>query len=242
MFNLHKIYKKFVFNRQLLKLSRFFHFEKIVPKEIFLEPNEKCLLLSPHFDDETLGCGGVLIKYPQNFHIVCLTDGSKGSQVDNEELPKTRKQEFVSVMNELSITSYEFLDIEDGKVIYNYDKFKTIEISDYDYIFLPGYFENHKDHKAVTPLLQKLLKEKKAKKNLKICFYEIWSALALPNAFVDITRMFKRKTELINIYQSQLKFCDLKQILSLNAYRGILVSLGQVEMFSLVDTKTFLKL
>ena len=184
MINFKKIYKDFVIGKKYLKLVNYFHFEKIDPEELILKPEEKCLLLSPHFDDETFGCGGLLIRYPQNVHIVCLTDGKFGTVIgNNEELVNIRKKEFMSVMEELGITSYEFLDIQDGKLIFNYEKFKQIEISDYDYVFIPNHFENHKDHKAVSELLKQLLKVKKHKKTLKIVFYEIWSAMTMPNYF-----------------------------------------------------------
>lgn len=43
-----------------------------------IEPNDKCLIIAPHADDESIGCGGILLKYPQNFEVVVLTDGGKG--------------------------------------------------------------------------------------------------------------------------------------------------------------------
>jgi len=237
MINFKKIYKDFVLGRKYLKLINFFHFEKINPEELIIQPEEKCLLLSPHYDDETLGCGGLLIKYPQNVHIVCLTDGKFGTvDNNNEELVNIRKNEFISVMKELGISSYEFLYIQDGKLVFNYEKFKQIDIDGYDYIFLPYYFDNHKDHKAVTLLLKQLLKEKKHKKTLKIVYYEIWSVMTFPNYYIDITHIAEKKRNLINLYDSQTKnlwFAD--GISALNAYRGMLVSRGSAEMYMVSD-------
>lgn len=34
-----------------------------------IEPNDKCLIIAPHADDESIGCGGILLKYPQNFEV-----------------------------------------------------------------------------------------------------------------------------------------------------------------------------
>ena len=45
---------------------------------ITIKPNDKCLVLAPHADDESIGCGGLLLKYPNNFEVVVLTDGRKG--------------------------------------------------------------------------------------------------------------------------------------------------------------------
>ena len=44
-----------------------------------IEENTKILLLAPHPDDESIGCGGILIKHPNNFKVICLTDGRCGS-------------------------------------------------------------------------------------------------------------------------------------------------------------------
>lgn len=247
MFDFEKFYKNNYIEKRLLKLARLFQYEKINPVEFLLKPEDKCLILNPHFDDEVLGCSGLLMKYPDNFNIICLTDGSKGQNRSNaeqiENLANVRKEEFLSVMKQLNINSYDFLEIEDGQLMYNFDKFKALDIADYDYIFAPSYFDNHKDHKAVTVLLQKLLKQRKHKSNLKICFFEVWSALPVPNYYVDITKLIEQKRKLISCYKSQLKFCNLiKAMLSLNTYRGVLVNVGWAEMFTVIDLKTFKKL
>ena len=242
MINLKKIYKDYVIRKKYLKFVNFFHFEKINPAELIIQSGEKCLVLSPHFDDETLGCSGLLIKYPENVHVICLTDGKSGTMENNdEELVNIRKKEFTSVMKELGITSYEFLDIPDGKLVYNYEKFSQIDISDYDYIFIPNYFDNHKDHKAVSTLLKQLLKEKTHKTSLKIAFYEIWSVMPLPNYYFDITKIIKKKKDLIKKYTSQTKNVWLeKGILSLNAYIGVLLNIGWAEMYTIIDKITFM--
>ena len=244
MINFKKLYKDFVIGKKYLKLVNFFHFEKIDPEELIIKPDEKCLILAPHFDDETFGCGGLLIRYPQNLHIICLTDGKFGTvQGNNDEIVNIRKKEFISVMDELGINSYEFLDIQDGKLIFNYEKFEQIEISDYDYVFIPNHFENHKDHKAVTELLKQLLKVKKHKKTLKIVFYEIWSAMTMPNYFLDITKVIRQKRKLIQLYASQNKnLWFFKGVISLNAYRGMLVNRGWAEMYTVLDINTFKKI
>ena len=242
MVNLKNLFEEYIFGKKFIKLVNFSHFNKIEPKELIIKPEEKYLLLNPHFDDETLGCAGLLLNYPQNVHIICLTNGENGTLEDNENIAETRKQEFLSVMEELGITSYEFLDIEDGKLAYNYLKFKDIDVSVYDYIFLPNYFDNHKDHKAVSILLKEVLRHKKHKKSLKIAFFEIWSALTNPNYYFDITKIIRKKKALIKKYASQTKNVWFeKGILSLNAYRGVLLNIGWAEMYSIIDVRDFKK-
>lgn len=45
---------------------------------IKIKPDDKCLVIAPHADDESIGCGGLLLTYPQNFEVVVLTDGRRG--------------------------------------------------------------------------------------------------------------------------------------------------------------------
>jgi len=235
--------KKIAFSNQLLKVARFLHFTKITPEPLILN-DEKCLLLSPHPDDETFGCGGLLLNYPANFHVVCITDGRCGGYLLTEEENKVvRKNEFLQAMDFYGINSYSFMDIEDRKLIYNYEKFSSLDISDYDLIFLPSYFDQHKDHKAMSVLLQKLLKHKKYKLSMKIVFYELWAPLPLINRYVDLCPIIEKKKEAIKIYASQQKYLDFFEgIIGLNRYRGMLTSVGFAEGYSLLDVKTFKKL
>ena len=98
----------------------------------------------------------------------------------------------------LGIRSHDVvLDIEDRDLINNYEKFSVIDIKDYDYIFIPNLIDQHKDHKAVSILLKQLLEEKEHKDDLKICMYEVWATLALPNKSVDIEEHIETKKSII---------------------------------------------
>jgi len=241
-----RIYESFAFKSNLLKASNFLYFTKTNPKALELKTNDKCLLLAPHPDDETFGCGGLLIKYPDNFHIVCLTNGIHGNFDENpnhNELKENRESEFKSALEIAGVKSYEFLEIEDRKLIKNHAKFQNINLKDYDSIFIPYFMDNHKDHKAVKVLLQKSLRESSYKKDCKIVFYEIWATLPQFNYFTDITAIRKTKEQMINCYPSQLKNLDfLEGIMGLNKYRGTCVNLGYAEAFSIIDIGTFMKL
>jgi len=240
--SIKKIIKKISFHRQLEIVKRLYqNINNIYPQELVLKSTDKCLVLSPHADDESIGCGGLILKKTGIFDVVCITDGRNGDLLRTiYEVIEERRVEFESAMQKANIDSYYFLDIEDGNLINNYDVFKTIEIKEYDYIFLPNFFDQHSDHKAVTSLLKKLLREKTYKPNMKIVFYEVWGTLALPNAFVDITDIIEEKRALINIYKSQIKFINYaEKIVSLNKYRGISVGKEYIEAFCVLDIKEF---
>lgn len=243
MKKLKQIYHKFIYSNKLLKILRLFHFEKLQPLTLNIPKEAKCLLLAPHPDDETFGAGGVLYKYNKNFDVICLTDGRYGGYNEPvEHTAEKRKAEFEKAMSLYKVNSYQMLDIEDRKLIKNYEKFKLIPFQNYDFIFIPNYFDEHKDHKAITLLLQKYFTENKHKTSLKIVFYEVWSALALPNYFLNISDIIEKKTEAIDVYKSQTEYVDFMDgIISLNRYRGMLFNCKYAEAFNIVDIKTFMK-
>lgn len=203
---------------------------------------KKCLCLAPHPDDESIGMGGTLAKYKDNFDVICLTDGSRaGSELTKEELIKKRANEFEKAMKISGVKNFKMLNLPDREMLVNsYDK--QIDISDYDYIFIPNIMDQHRDHKSTSAYIKMLLKTKPHKKDLKIAFYEVWTALALPNYFVDITEEKDIKLEMINIYQSQLNAFDYTKILSLNKYRGLNGSREFAEGFMVCDKTLFLKI
>lgn len=204
--------------------------------------SSKCLCLAPHPDDESIGMGGTIAKYKDNFDVVCLTDGSRaGSELSKEELIKTRASEFEKAMKSAGIKNYKMLNLPDREMLVNsYDS--QIDITDYDYIFLPNILDQHRDHKTASSYLNMLLKCQNHKKDLKIAFYEVWTTLALPNYFVDIKNETAKKEEMIKTYQSQLTAFDYTKLISLNRYRGLQCMRECVESFMVCDIKLFRRL
>lgn len=214
----------------------------IYPKPLQIESTDKILVLAPHADDESIGCGGFLFKYAKQCKVVCLTDGRLGDpNVPMNELMRIRKEEFISAMNFAVVEDYQFLNIQDGNLLNEFDRFKEIDFESYDYIFIPNILDQHPDHKAVGIHLAKLLKSKKIKS--KICMYEVWNALALPNSYIDISDIPEKKKEMVSLYQSQTKHIDYQnRILSLNNYRGMSVGAEFAEVYSCVSATEFLEM
>jgi LmbE family N-acetylglucosaminyl deacetylase len=218
--------------------------EVTYPSELDIKENQRVLVLAPHADDESIGCGGLLLKYNSNIRVVCLSDGRYGDdEMDMLTLIKTRKEEFSNAMQYANIKEFSFLDIEDSKVLEGFDKFNRINFTDYDYIFLPNYLDQHQDHKAVAKLLKRALKDIDDISNLKICFYEVWSTLPYVNSFIDLSSSVEQKRELIKFYASQMKYVKYdKRILALNQYRGMLPQKEFAEAYLVVDIESFFKL
>lgn len=224
-----KWFLKRIYGRIINRIFNPFFGINLKPMPFELQKTDKCLIIAPHPDDESIGCGGILNLHPDNFDVICLTSPSK-----------ERKEEFKAAMDFAGIKNYQMYDLEDKHIIDGYNKFKVINISNYDYVFIPFVFDQHKDHKAVSLLLEKHLKNTKHKENLKIVYYEVWSAMSLPQFFVDISKVAQKKAEMINLHKSQIATKDYAQkILGLNSYRGLLKSIDYVESFSILNIKEF---
>lgn len=205
----------------------------IKPLEFELKEADKCLVIAPHPDDESIGCGGIMALYPDNFKVVCLTHS------DDE-----RRQEFENAMNHLKV-EHEILNFKDKHISENYDKFSKIDFKGFNYIFIPYIYDQHNDHKAVSVLLNDYLKNNKIQKDLKIAFYEVWSAMNMPNYFVDISvsEILEKKKEAINCHKSQINDKDYTtKILGLNQYRGMIKNTLACECFTVLSKEDFMNI
>lgn len=221
--------------------------------EKFEIPDEtKCLCLAPHQDDETIGMGGTLAKYHKNFDCICLTNGAKGFndakrisgvEVTRDEAIKIRAEEFENAMKSAGVENFKILNIEDRALAQGYGEFSKIDFSKYDYVFIPNFIDQHKDHKAVSYLLYKYLTENEISKDFKIGFYEVWSALGMVNACIDITDFIKTKEQMLNNYLSQTTHRPYTSAsLGLSAYRGLARNMDYAESYLILTQEEFLKL
>ena len=199
---------------QFLKI---FKRQRYAPLDIL--ESDKCLILAPHPDDESLGCGGLLIKYPKQCTVAFLTNGCiSDREFTPEENILIRRQELEKAMNFVGIDKYEYLNIPDRQMRRNLSRLKSLNLKHYDYVFVPNKYESHKDHKCLYRRVKRLLMFTKT----RVAAYEVWSTLPRVTHYLDISDCIGKKKELIAIYQSQLKKTDyIGGITALNQYRGM---------------------
>jgi len=188
-------------------------------KNLVFSKSARILVLAPHPDDESIGCGGLLLKFPGQCDVIVLTDGRHGGlsgQSENDTII-SRKLEFERVMTYAGVKNYFFLGAEDGKLSESFAKFSSLDISGYDAIFCPVPGENHPDHACVHEFLLRL------KPQVKIFGYEVWSALTTPSHYIDISDVADEKKRLISYYESQVAQVDyVSKAIGLNCFRGLL--------------------
>jgi LmbE family N-acetylglucosaminyl deacetylase len=83
------------------------------------ELRRSALIFSPHPDDESLGCGGTIIKKKQagaTVKLVHMTDGAGSHRhlISAQELRTIRRRESVNAARVIGVDQTYFLDFEDG--------------------------------------------------------------------------------------------------------------------------------
>ncbi len=194
-----------------------------------LKKSDKCLVVAPHPDDESLGCGGFLIKNAKHCDVLVLTDGSLGDlELSREKNIEIRKEELKAAMSYLGVNSFSCLNIPDKKLQFHLNELKKINFHPYTYVFVPNRYESHIDHACVYDAVKAELKPGRS----RLVSYEVWSALPVVSTFLDISDVVSKKAELINIYQSQMKRINYREkILALNFYRGMRIYADYAEAF-----------
>ena len=209
-----------------------------------ISSEDKILIISPHPDDETIGCGGLLVKYGSQCDIMLLTDGRRGylqsDEVDEDKLASVREAELRNMAKSIGVKRVIALHIPDGYLSVNRKRVVAEDISSYSMIFVPNHLERHKDHSVVTEIVQSMIKKKKLKCSLYE--YEVWSPLMNPTDYIDISDVIEQKQELLSFYQSQLKYVDyLKMSICLNGYRGAGQKVSYAEAYNKVLMISFFR-
>ena len=178
----------------------------------------KVLIIAVHPDDETLGCGGTLLKHKakgDDIHWLICTSIDK-----DHNYYETRKKE----MQEVSAL-YGFSSIHNLRL-------KTMQVDEYsvselvgklskvinevqpNIIYLPFKGDVHTDHRRIFEASYSCTKSFRYPFIKKIYMIETLSETEfspstkedsfIPNVFVDISEYFDKKIEITKIYQSEM--------------------------------------
>lgn len=185
---------------------------------------ERILVVAPHADDESIGCGGLLLKHAAQTDVLLLSDGRYGFNPDDPgATPETtrlaRIREFKEAMSFLGVRGYTMLDLPNCEIYRCYPAVRGYDVRGYDYVFVPSRFENNQDHLHARLFLKRMIREQRAK--ARLVEYEVWVPIPDPQAVLDIGDVIERKKELISLYASHLRCYDYVQFAcGLNMYRG----------------------
>jgi N-acetylglucosamine malate deacetylase 1 len=217
----------------LLRTSKVFNTSSLV-----WEPGaERVVVLAPHMDDETIGCGGTLARHARagaTTTVVFLTDGRHGGaprlkslqgealRAEQGKLIATRKAEAHEALRRLGVHSMSFLDIEDGTLAQDSGVASRLRVileqQRPELVYVPYFLEQHPDHFAASTIL--LEATRGGAQRIQCLGYEVWTPL-FPNCFVKIDEVVEQKRQALAEYRSQLEQTDyMHSGLGLNAYRS----------------------
>ncbi len=134
-----------------------------------------CLVVAPHPDDETLGCGAAIVqmcKAGRRVRVVAVTDGRASEEkcgLSPEGLAQRRKKEMLDACERLGVSAEDvvFLGYPDGEADGYVDSIrndleKEIQEMRPGQILSPSPCDSNADHRAVAVALNDLVRESDA--------------------------------------------------------------------------------
>lgn len=205
------------------------------------------LVIAPHPDDESIGCGGTVCLHVQRGDrvvAVFLTSGELGlKHLARDEAWKTREKEGRKAAKILGIAETTFLRQPDWFLNDHVESAATSLVSILNreqpqIIYLPHAKEWHPDHQASLPIVRRAL-EAAAKFAVQLRSYEIWTPLTEYDHVEDISALMPQKLKAIRAHRSQLaEFAYDRAISGLNQYRGVIAGKCRfAEVFQSLDPR-----
>lgn len=187
------------------------------------------LVIAPHPDDETIGCGGTICLHTDSgdrVKTVFLTSGELGlTKLPEEEAKRVRESEAERAAELLGIAEIFFLRFPDGYLSVHIPEAaralrSILEREMAELIYLPHECEAHPDHAMASLIVQGALDGGRAVQP-SLVTYEVWTPLYVYNHVEDISTTMARKLRAIRLYSSQnLRHHFDRSSRELNRYRG----------------------
>jgi len=213
----------------------------------------KILVITPHPDDEVLGCGGTIINHTRKGDEVYLCIVTKVYTPDwSKKFIKERVEEIKKSNKILGIKKTIFLDFKAVQLDVipqkelNYRINKVVEDVKPEIVYLPHRGDLHKDHRLIFDSSLVATRPGYNKSVKRILSYEVlsetdWgSALCpfLPNVYVDITNSVEEKIKAMEAYGSEVRKYphsrSLEMIKILAQKRGTEANMDFAEAFLLI--------
>jgi N-acetylglucosamine malate deacetylase 1 len=214
----------------------------------------KVLVVAVHPDDETLGCGGTLLKHKHKgdeINWLIATD-IKESEGYNEKTVKSREAEIIKIKKLFDFNSVNRLGLSTAKI----DKYSISELIQKissvinkvkpNIVYLPFKGDVHSDHKYIFDAAYSCTKSFRYPFIKKIYSMEVLSETEfspddngfIPNLFVDISDYIDKKIEAMKIYEGEIGSHPFprseRNIRALATYRGAISNCNYAESFKIL--------
>jgi len=209
-----------------------------LPKLLNLPEQANILVIAPHSDDETFGCGGTLALLRQkacHIKVVIMTDGSQGDPLgySHGDVVNCRQRESIAALKLLGIDDIVFLGEADGHFRYTptiaeqltsiLDSFVA------DWLFIPSVLDYHRDHIAISLSVLSVWQQRGFRE--RVFLYEIWEPVPA-TWIVNVSSVVALKQQAMQCYQLPLKYGDYSDaVTAIMRYRGFYL-MGQIEQYA----------
>lgn len=214
------------------------------------------LIVAPHADDETLGCGGTILKLIESGHMVhwlLVTGMSESAGFSADEIKK-RSEEINIVAEQYGFASVHQLNLPPARLDTLAKGDVVGSISQVVSLIKPSsvytVFRNdaHSDHEIVFDAVMSATKSFRYPFIKKILAYETISETDFgmkpesggfkPNVFVDIGPYLEKKLEIMSVFESEVREFpfprSLKALAALAQLRGVQCNAVAAEAFVLI--------
>ena len=222
-----------------------------------MKKNKNVLFVAAHPDDETLGCGGSILKHKKSgdkVYWLIITDMLR-SEGFTEERIRARHKEIGTIAAAYGFSGIFKLNLPTAKL----DRVPMSEIisqvdgvikkTKAEVIYLPHAGDIHTDHQITHRAVVSSAKSFKFPQVKRILAYETVSetefaaprrnSVFLPNVFTNVTPFMDKKLSLMKLYKGEVKPFpfprSIKNLKALAAFRGSRMGARYAEAFMLIN-------
>jgi LmbE family N-acetylglucosaminyl deacetylase len=189
----------------------------------------RVLVISPHPDDEAIGCGGTIRQHADagdTVDAVFLTSGEAGGHgLSPGETRRVREDEAHAAARVLGIRTVQFWQEPDGRLRCRQpvvDRLiALLRQAGTSVIYAPHAQDGHPDHRAAARIVRAALQGLDPDERPGAYLYETWTPLSSMRHIVDISETIDQKIAAVRAYRSQCRVMDFDEAFrALARYRG----------------------
>lgn len=178
--------------------------------------DRNCLVIAPHPDDESIGCGGSIVRHAARgsaVTVLFLTSGDQGdfNNAFGDDYSEKRRASASEALSLLGIKDHQFLGFRDRelykeRVLVYKEIEEAVKKMRPGLIYAPSPYEPHPDHRTAAWAAWRAHEET----GIDTAFYEVLAPL-FPNILVDISGEFSTKESAIQSYGTELLYNDYRE-------------------------------
>lgn len=201
---------------------------------------QRVLVLAPHPDDETIGCGGTIARWAAqgaDIEVVVLTDGEAtvggqpsalGGQRSVAATAAARRSEAALAAGLLGAGTVVTPGLPDGRLSTELAALgdvldAALERHRPEVVLLPWPVDGHPDHRAVN----RALATQPVRSGCELYGYEVHTPILRPDRVVDIEAALATKGAALTAHRTAAQAFDLEATLGLARWRSLATTAGR---------------